>query len=350
MQYDGVIAISSRTRTLNLALQGGGSHGAFTWGALDRLLLEPDLEFESVSGTSSGAINAAVLAQGLLDGGRDGARAALAKFWKNVGVVGVPGLAQSGYQPDLLTSAALASPMMATMLRFTREFSPYQFNPLGLNPLRDLLEDSLRFDLLRERSPLKLFVSATEVRTGKVRIFRTPELSAEVLLASACLPSLHHAVVIDGEPYWDGAFTGNPPVFPLVFESQVADVMVIIIQPWRRNSLPLTAEEIRARTLELGFSSAFLREMRAITMSKQHISGNGWLHGHLERRLERLNIHLVQDAKLQSRLNVASRINNLPAFITGLQELGFAAADNWLRTHSGAIGERSTVDLEQAFA
>ncbi len=339
-------------RTLNLALQGGGSHGAFTWGALDRLLQEPDLKIEAISGTSSGAINAAVLAQGILDGGREGGRAALAKFWNQVGSGGAPVLAHThtGYKPDWMTSAAMVSPMMATMLRVGREFSPYQFNPFGLNPLRDLLEASIRFDQLRKDSTLKLFVSATEVRSGKLRIFRTPELNADVLLASSCLPSIHHAVMIDDEPYWDGAFTGNPPVFPLLFECDVADVMVIVIQPWRRTNLPLTSEEIRTRTLELAFSSAFLREMRAITMSKQHISENRWMRGDLERRLERLNIHLLQDAQLQSRLNMNTRVNSLPTFITGLHDLGYAAADTWLHTHYTAIGECSTVDLAQAFA
>ena len=341
---------ANRIRPLNLALQGGGSHGAFTWGALDRLLQEPGLIFEAVSGTSSGAINAAVMAQGIMDGGREGGRAALAQFWNQVAAGGVQALAYTGYQPDWMTSAAMVSPVVATLLRLTREFSPYQINPFGLNPLRDLLESSIRFDLLREKSPLKLFVSATEVRTGKLRIFRTPELNADVLLASSCLPSIHHAVMIDGEPYWDGAFTGNPPVFPLLFECDVADVMVIVIQPWRRAILPLTSEEIRARTLELAFSSAFLREMRAITMSKQHISENRWLRGDLERRLERLNIHLLQDAQLQSRLNLNTRVNSLPTFITGLHGLGFAAAESWLESHFHAIGECSTVDLEQAFA
>ncbi|MGH8249071.1 MAG: patatin-like phospholipase family protein, partial [Gammaproteobacteria bacterium] len=259
--------MSRRIKTLNLALQGGGSHGAFTWGALDCLLDFARIRIEAVSGASSGAMNAVVMAQGLMEDGPAGAHAALSKFWQRVGshfgvLFGYPGFhVWPAAASDVL-------PSVEALLRLTREFSPYQLNPLGHNPLRSLLESSVDFTRLRSDSPVELFVGATQVRTGKLRIFPTGELTADVLLASACVPSLHHAVMIDDEPYWDGGFTGNPPVFPLVFSCEAADIMVIVVQPLLRPGIPTTAEEIRSRTLELGFSSAFLREMRAIAMSK----------------------------------------------------------------------------------
>jgi len=337
-----------KIKSLNLALQGGGSHGAFTWGVLERLLDERILRFEGVSGTSSGAINAVVLAHGLRDGGKQGAQRALSRFWQAVGdTFAMYSFSASGSSWPL--DAPGASLPMDVLLRLTREFSPYQLNPLGHNPLRELLDRHVDFEALRAHSPVKLFISATAVRTGKVRIFETAEITHDVLLASACLPSLHHAIFIDGEPYWDGGFTGNPPVYPLVFECRNPDVVIIAVQPLVRQELPTTAEEIRKRTVELGFSTAFLREMRAIAFSKQRID-NDWLPGgSLERKLRRLNVHLIQDAEISARYDNGTRLNSLPAFLKNLHERGCITADQWLRDNFRHVGSRSSIDLVAEF-
>jgi NTE family protein len=341
--------MSRRIKFLNLALQGGGAQGAFTWGALDRLLGAEDLEFEGISGTSSGALNAAVFAQGLLDGGREGARRALARFWERVGGTFAILFAFPTFNPVWpLESSGMPLPVN-NVLKLAREFSPYELNPLGHNPLRGILDELLDFEALRARSPVRLFVSATQIRTGKVRVFGTHELSMDALLASACLPSLAHAVHIDGEPYWDGGFTGNPPVFPLIFECRTPDVLVIIVQPLERDSTPTSVEEIRARMLELTFSSAFLREMRAIAISKQHIRRNWLPGGSLERLIDRLNVHILHEPEAVWRLVDGNRARNLPAHIRRLHDLGHAAADRWLTHNLDQVGTGSTIDLAAEF-
>ena len=341
--------MSRRIRVLNLALQGGGAQGAFTWGALDRLLENPDLGFEGISGTSSGALNAAVFAQGLMDGGRDGARRTLAGFWERVAGTFSILFAFPSFHPVWPLESPGAPLPLNNVLKLAREFSPYELNPLGHNPLRGILDDIIDFDALRERSPVQLFVSATQIRTGKLRVFDTAELTIDSLLASACLPSLAHAIHIDGEPYWDGGFTGNPPVFPLIFECRSPDVLVIVVQPLERHSTPTSAEEIRARMLELTFSAAFLREMRAIAISKQHIRRNWLPGGNLERLIDRLNVHILHDPKAVDGLVDGNRARNLHAHIRRLHDLGYAAADSWLHRNHEQIGTRSTVDLAAEF-
>ena len=336
------------TKTLNLALQGGGSHGAFTWGALDRLLAEPGLRFEGISGTSSGAMNAAVLAHGLAAGGPEAARKQLATFWQRVGEAFALMFGYPGLHPMWPIEQAGSLSSLDGFLRLTRELSPYQLNPLGHNPLRTLLQSLVDFDILRSAPP-RLFISATQVRSGKMRIFERHELDIDVLLASACVPSLHHAVMIEGEPYWDGGFSGNPPIFPLIFNCDSSDVLVIAVQPLERRGLPMTADEIRARAMELSFNSAFLREMRAIALSKQQIEG-AWLPGGvLERRLHRLNMHLLHDPEAASRISHRSFGNNLPSFMKWLHDRGHAAADQWLAGNLHHIGARSSVDLIAEF-
>ena len=334
-----------RKRSINLALQGGGSHGAFTWGALHRLLDHPELAIEAISGSSSGAMNAVILAQGWLDGGSAGAQAALAEFWNRVGrQFG----AAFGHGHGAGQRGSSMPTVMDAYLRMARDFSPYVLNPLGHNPLRQTLDQLVDFVKLRRHSTLQLFIGATQVRTGKLRIFSTAELSTDVLLASACLPSLHHAVIIDGEPYWDGGFTGNPPVFPLLFECRGKDVLIIVIQPLQRTGVPVTAEEIRNRSQELSFNSTFLREMRAIAMSKQRIGG-WWPRGDLESRIEQLNFHVLQDAAMDDRLDARSRMVGQRDFIRCLFDQGHAAADDWLQRNFEHIGVRSTIDLAEAF-
>ncbi|MCI0401033.1 MAG: patatin-like phospholipase family protein [Gammaproteobacteria bacterium] len=318
----------NKTRKVNLALQGGGSHGAFTWGVLDRLLKDERLEIEGISGTSSGAMNAIVLADGLAKGGRRGARLALRQFWEQVSKV---------------------LPRNLSPLALSRLMSPYDLNPLGLNPLRDILAERIDFDRSPSDWPVKLFISATEVQTGKIKIFTNHHLSLDALLASACLPSLHHAVEIDGKVYWDGGYSGNPPIFPLIFECRSPDVVVVMLQPLYRPDTPYTAAQIRTRAVELGFSAAFLREMRAIAYCKQQIK-KGWLPPlGIERKLSRLNIHLIEAQEVMEQFDQESKLDIRPAFIQQLHGEGIRAASRWLRANFDHLRLKSSVDLVDVF-
>jgi NTE family protein len=248
----------------DLALQGGGSHGAFTWGVLDRLLEEPWLRIAGISGTSAGAMNAAVLADGWVDGGAEGARAALEKFWQRVSRAAAFSPLQRSPLDRLLGRWTLdTSPAYVFMDLMSRVLSPYALNPLDLNPLRRILAESIDFSRLAT-SPIKLFITATSVRTGRGRIFRNAEITAEVLLASACLPTMFRAIEIDGEPYWDGGFTGNPTITPLVRETDAHDSILVQINPRERSETPRTAADILNRLNEISFNSPLMKELRMI--------------------------------------------------------------------------------------
>ncbi|MGQ0658673.1 MAG: patatin-like phospholipase family protein [Chromatiales bacterium] len=340
-----------RHKTINLALQGGGAFGAFTWGVLDRLLQDPRIQIEGVSGTSSGAMNAVAMAHGLISAGRDGARAALTQFWTDISRE-VPGALQQGHS---LTEwhenvGADAFPPLRAYLDLARMLSPYQLNQRGLNPIRDVLERLIDFERVRAAKDIRLFISATNVRTGKVRIFTNAEITVESLLASACLPSLHHAVEIDGESYWDGGYSGNPPLYPLIFNCRRPDILVIMVQPLRRDRLPNSAEAIRHRQTELSFNTAFLREMRAIAMSREQIAQGGWFpKGVLERRLTQLKIHLIEAEEVLNKLPTGSHFNISPDFLGSLRDTGWAQGQAWLAEHYDAIGKRTTIDLSSLF-
>ena len=242
-------------RTINLALQGGGAHGAFTWGVLDALLEDGRTRFEGVSGTSAGAMNAVVMAHGLLEGGRDGARAALQVFWDAV----------AASMPAELTMASgdgknvRLVPIARMLLQWTHYFSPAQINPFDLDPLRDIVTAQIDFERLRARSPLRLFLAATHANSGKLRLFRETEVSADALLASACLPTMHRAIEIDGEPYWDGGYCANPAVFPLFYDCDASDIVLVLLSPLKHIETPHTAQGIQTRVLEIAFNATFLR-------------------------------------------------------------------------------------------
>ena len=335
-------------KTIELALQGGGAHGALTWGVLDRLLEEPALHIEGVSGTSAGAMNAVVLADGLEAGGAEGARAALADFWQAVGD-SVPFHVELLNSLNSTTDGALPTPMNV-MMGFMRLFSPYQLNPFELNPLRDVVRAQFDFERLRRDCPLKLFIAATTVRTGKVRLFHTAELSEAALLASACLPTLHHAVEIDGEHYWDGGFTANPAIYPLLYECSTPDILMVLLNPLQRDDAPRSAEDISARSMELGFSTTFLREMRMIAHARQYIAETaGWMPlGRLERKLVGQRFHLIEAREL-AEAGSASKLNAASGFLTELHTLGRSRADEWLRKQYRHVGRKETVDVARLF-
>ena len=329
-------------KTINLALQGGGAHGAFAWGVLDKLLEDGRLAIEGISATSAGAMNATVLASGYADGGREGARAALAGFWQRI----AKAAAASPLQPSLLDRMTRNrgldfSPAFQTFDLLVRLFSPYQFNPLNFNPLRGVLEQCVDFERLRRASPVKLFLSATNVRTGKVRMFRNAEITPDAVMASACLPLLFQAVEIDGEAYWDGGYMGNPAIFPLIYECASSDVVVVHINPIARPEVPRTAADILNRIDEISFNSSLMREMRAIAFVTRLIDEGSVKEGSMRRML----IHSIAAEDFMQRLGANSKLNADWEFLVQLHDAGRARAADWLDGNFQHLAERSTTDL-----
>lgn len=333
-----------RARRLGLALQGGGAHGAFTWGVLDALLEHHRFGFEAASATSAGAINAVALAQGLLDGGPEGARAALARLWGAIGTQVPFELFTTGQGESLGLS-----PQARALLHLTRYLSPAQLNPLGLNPLRDLLETQIDFERLRAASPLRLFIAATHANSGRLRLFGERELSVQAVLASTCLPTLHAAVEIDGEPYWDGAYSANPALFPLLCDCRCEDVLLVLLAPLEHARTPLSAAEIQERAVEIGFNATLLREIGLLAQAGAFAAGSWWPAGALERRLLRLRWHLIEAQDLLGSLRGETRlIAHLP-FLEHLRDRGRERALQWLDAGAEAVGRRSGIDLGRAF-
>jgi NTE family protein len=333
-----------KDKRLNLALQGGGAHGAFTWGALDALLQDQSIQFEGLSGSSAGAMNAVVLADGWSKSGRDGARRALDTFWGEVGKLMPAGMVTQG-EGDAL-SLTPASKMLASWAGL---FSPSQLNPMGLNPLRDLLAGLVDFEQLRAESPFKLFVGTTQANTGKLRIFRETELTVDVLLASACLPRIHHPIEIDGEPYWDGGYAGNPAVFPLFYQCDSPDVLLVLLSPLVRDTTPRTLAEIEERIAELSFNATFMREMQTFARAAEFSSPTFATWGRLERKLQAVRFHMIEPGQLTSLQRTDTKLLAHGPFLALLHEQGFDRAMAWLSTHAQAIGTQSTVDIRQWF-
>jgi NTE family protein len=330
---------ASAPRSVNLCLQGGGAHGAFTWGALDRLLEDPSIEVKGISGTSAGAVNAVVLADGLRRGGNAGGRAALGQFWRRLGAL--PGLASLSNPVVRRLRGEWhldGSPVYLMFDLLGRLLSPYAINPTNYNPLRDLVADSVDFAALRDADAPRVLVCATTVSTGQRRVFDNTELSVDAVLASTCLPSLFPAVEIDGEALWDGGYTGNPALYPLYLRTGVDDFLVIRINPLHRAAVPQSARDIINRVNEISFNATFLLELRAFGLVQEILRAEG-LTSH---RVARLRFHAIDaDADLAT-LGASSKLNNEPEFLTHLFELGRRTADAWLERHRDDIGERAT--------
>jgi len=329
---------------LNLALQGGGAHGAFTWGVLHALLDDPQLEFEGLSGSSAGAMNAVVFANGWMKGGREGARQALAKFWTELGKQMPWGL-MTRRKGDSIS----LSPTSKLMASWAGNFSPAQLNPFDLNPLRDLLVSQIDFAQLRAHSPFKLFVGATQANTGKLRVFRESELTVDVLLASACLPKIHHAVEIDGEPYWDGGYSANPAVFPLFYDCASRDVLLVLLNPLQHKETPHTVAEIETRINELSFSANFMREMSMFSHAIQYSASPLAIKGRLEKRLLEMRFHMIDASTLESLGRSDTKLIAHGPFLQQLYEKGRDRAAAWLRDCSADIGRRSSIDVKALF-
>ena len=333
-----------KTLRVDLALQGGGSHGAFTWGVLDRLLEEEWLRFEGISGTSAGAMNAAVLAHGYTKGGAAGAQAALERFWFKVADVGVFSPFQRTPLDILMGRWTLDnSPFFVTMDLLAQAVSPYFTNPTGINPLRPILEESIDFSHLAD-SPIKLFITATNVRTGRGRVFRNGELSTDVLLASACLPTMFQAIEIEGDPYWDGGYSGNPTITPLVRECDTRDIILVQINPVERPGTPKMASEIQNRLNEISFNTVLLKELRMIALlhkKMRKVPSTEEEHD----RWASMRIHRIADDIMVS-LGHSSKLNTERAFLTMLREAGRQAAEKFLANHGHALGHESSFDID----
>ncbi|MFZ0809979.1 patatin-like phospholipase family protein [Bradyrhizobium sp.] len=330
---------------VDLALQGGGSHGAFTWGVLDRLIEEPWLRIEAISGTSAGAMNAAVVVDGWMQGGAEGARAALDAYWRRVSRAAAFSPLQRSPLDRLMGRWTLdTSPAYVVMDLMARVLSPYDLNPLGFNPLRTILTDSINFGQLA-RAPIRLFITATNVRTGRGRIFRNAEITADVLLASACLPTMFQAIEIDGDPYWDGGYAGNPTLTPLVRESDAHDTILVQINPRERLGRPRTASEVLDRLNEISFNSPLMKELRMIALLRQvadpgHGEGARWAG----MRMHRIMSDALADFGASSKLNAEWE------FLSLLKEEGRKSADAFLAAHGKDIGKHSTADIDVLLA
>ncbi len=342
-------------RRINLALQGGGAHGAFTWGVLDRLLEDETIEIAGISGTSAGALNGAALKAGLVMGGRQAARDNLDWLWAQVGAVGDMRLA--GWFRAFLPVAGMWSGLADRLAPFspgetlTRLFSPYDYGPLYSNPLRRVAE-RFRYDLVCAEEGPAFFIAATNVRTGKIRVFSGADISTDAILASACLPTIFRAVEIDDpatgrrEAYWDGGYTGNPALFPLFDPALPKDIVVVSINPMRREELPRSSQDILDRINEISFNSSLLRELRAIRFVKGLIAA-----GKVDAdAMKDVYLHLVADEDLMNRLNARTKLVPTPGLLWELKSAGREAAAGFLERDGDRIGREGSVDLAAMIA
>lgn len=340
----------SQQKNINLALQGGGSHGAFCWGVLDYILEDGRLDVEGISATSAGAANAVLLAQGLLNNDKEEAREVLEDFWRTVSQAGIP---YQLFKP--MTSMFTADPYeqfnlddSALYLGFdflSKILSPYQFNPLNMNPLKDLLSSKIDFEAIQKHSKLKIFLCATNVETGKIQIFPKEQMQVEAVLASACLPFLFQSVSIQEQFYWDGGYIGNPAIFPLIYDCASKDVVIVHINPIVREGEPKSAAEILNRLNEISFNSSLVREMRAISFVSKLID-DGTIS---EDKMKKMRLHSVRCDREMTKYSVSSKLNTDWTFLSHLKDQGRAVAASWLEQHFNQIGKQSSIDIQKEF-
>lgn len=333
-------------KKISLALQGGGSHGAFTWGVLDEILADGRLDIEAITGTSAGAMNAVVLAQGLLEGGREGARRHLEEFWLSVSE-------ESALSPPLRSIVDQffkgwnmdGSPVQVWLDFVTHYASPYEFNPLNINPLREHLIRMVDFEKVRACTELKIFIAATAVETGHISIFERPHLTADHVLASACLPFAFQAVEIEGKPHWDGGYLGNPALFPLFYKTACPDVVIVQVNPIERTGTPRTAREIQNRLNEITFNGALLGELRAIDFVNRLVDSGKLSRDYYMRPF----IHRIDGEEPLKAFSSASRMSASWPFLQQLRDIGKSVAKTWIANHYDEIGKRGTLDLRMAY-
>ncbi|MDX2485412.1 MAG: patatin-like phospholipase family protein [Pseudodonghicola sp.] len=337
---------------INLALQGGGAHGAFTWGVLDRLLDEENLEVAAITGTSAGALNAAAFKAGMVMGGRDGARENLDWLWGQMGGMGDLRLTtlMGVLEPPQIAQGIEFSLPFSLADTWSRMVSPYMYGPFYFNPLEPIVK-AMDFDSVCAEAAPELFIGATRVSTGKIRVFSGSEICTEAILASACLPNLFQAVEIknpetgETEAFWDGGYTGNPALFPLFQPHLPSDIMVVNVYPLERAEPPRSPQEIADRINEISFNSSLLRELRSIDLIQRLMD-----EGELSRdRMKRVHVHMISDDKLMRELSVTTKMMPMPSVLARLKQAGRDAAERFLEQGAQHIGKRNSVDLKQMF-
>ncbi len=338
---------SNGKKKVSIALQGGGSHGAFSWGVLDRILEDGRFEIEGLTGTSAGGMNAIAVVQGLMRGGNQGAREELRTFWKNISDSGKNSMLNNRGPIDKMMGkyTMYHSPGYVVFDYLSRMFSPYELNPMQADPLKDVIMKSFDFDALRKYKGAKLYLCATHVFTGKLRIFGLEEMRPECLLATACLPTIHSAVKVDEDYYWDGGFIGNPAFFPLIYDCDSPDIIYIQLNPTVREKLPTTAREISDRLNEITNNASVVREMRAISFISDLID-TGMLD---KEKIKRVFMHVIKDEDAFQELGWSSKLNTEWEFFTHLFDRGRAAADQWIKENYQYVGVKTTAKLEEQF-
>ncbi|MEQ1705943.1 MAG: patatin-like phospholipase family protein [Rickettsiales bacterium] len=334
------------SKKVNLALQGGGAHGAYTWGVLDRLLEEPRLIIEGISGTSAGAMNAAMLVNGYMQGGNVGAKEMLHNFWKRISDCAAYSPLHKNPLERILTGWNMdMSPSYHFFDLLSRVFSPYELNPLDYNPMREIVEELLDVDAISACSVIKLFIAATHVGSGQARIFHCNEITVDVLMASTCIPFLFRAVEIEGEEYWDGGYMGNPAIWPLIYNCGTEDVILVQINPLHKAIMPRTASEIINRVNEITFNSSLTAEMRAIEFVSKLIRQGKLSH----EDYKDVKMHLIYSPEEMKALNASSKMNADWDFFQYLKNIGYNAADIWLKNNWNDVGKKSTINLHNKF-
>jgi NTE family protein len=330
---------SNTPKAISLALQGGGSHGAFTWGVIDQLLADERVEIEAISATSGGAILAAILAQGLYHGSRDAARELLKNFWRKVSIASTLMPLRLNAMDKFLGNVGIdLSPSTLALDALTRMFSPYQFNLFDINPLRGIIGEMVDFKLLNKKSPLPIYVSATNTKTGKGRIFDAKEISLDAVMASACLPFVFKTVEIDGEPYWDGSFSGCPPLSPLTGRKETSDIVLVQVHPSQVDEVPTMAADILDRATELSFHSMLLQELKAIQLRNQLIADGAI-------KESPVHVHCIEAQDMLTGLGRASKLNTDWDFLIYVHDIGVQAATDWLEKNYDKIGKDSSADF-----
>jgi NTE family protein len=331
-------------KVVNLAIQGVGAHGAFTWGVLDRLLEDERLAFDGITATSAGAVNAALLAYGLAVGGREGAKKTLDHYWRRLAAMTSGSIFQPSPFDKIYGNFGLDfSPGYVFVDTLSQVFSPYQLNPHNYNPFRKLLEEVIDFAVLRRQSGVKLFLSATNVRSGKVKIFRSEELSADHVVASSCQPLMMHAVEIDGEYYWDGGFMGNPALFPVIYACEARDIILVHLTPLERLENPTTSRAILSRMQEVTFNSSLMREMRVVAFVSKLIDEGQIVDG------KRVLLHTIDGEDVIGALSNSSKLNGDWDFVHHLYQIGRQRADDWLKCNFQRLGVETTIDLQSKY-
>ncbi len=358
-----VVIMKDNIKPINIALQGGGAHGAFTWGVLDALLEDGRIDIDGISATSAGAMNASVYAYGMMCGGNDGARQALHDFWQDVSQISKTASFTKAIAPftnnPIFAMFGGASELLAQMNfnmlnNFTEMFSPYQFNPMNINPLKDVLLKHVDFDSLKTCELVRLFICATNVKNNKIKIFSNhkdnDDITVDAIMASACLPMLFQAVEIKGEFYWDGGYVGNPALYPLFYQTKTDDMMVVHINPIERNDLPTKPHEIANRINELSFNSSLLREFRAIAFVQKMID-EGWIKDEFLPQIthSQFFMHAIRADDVMRKYDVANKFSVDWGFLCNLRDAGIATTKEWLKHNFVNIGVKSTLDIRKEY-